>query len=289
MPELPEVETVRRGLQPVLEGAYIRDVDVRRHNLRFPFPAGLAGNITGRQILSVGRRAKYLLITLDDGQVVISHLGMTGSWQIDQQSSGDSFVYARSRKTEHDHFRMRVTQNGRSVQVTYNDPRRFGFLLLSDTAALASHALIRKLGIEPTGNALSGDFLRHAFANRTAPLKSVLLDQSVIAGLGNIYVCEALWRAGLSPMRSAVSLADGGMEAAASGLAQSIRDVIAQAIAAGGSHLRDYVQADGSLGYFQHSFNVYGRENLPCPHCGGAIRRVTQAGRSTFFCENCQS
>lgn len=290
MPELPEVETIRRGLAPVLEGAYICEADVRRKDLRFPFPAGLAGKISGRHVLSVNRRAKYLLIMLDDGQVLVSHLGMSGSWRIDEQVSGGGFVWPRSEKTTHDHFVMQVEQDGDRFRITYNDPRRFGFLLLCSAEELASHPMLARLGIEPTGNMLSAAFLQNAFANKSAPLKAALLDQRIIAGLGNIYVCEALWRAGLSPMRKAATLAvsDAQVQAAASRLAEAIRDVIADAIAAGGSHLRDYVQADGSLGYFQHSFSVYGREKMPCPQCGTPVKRAIQGGRSTFYCEICQ-
>jgi len=290
MPELPEVETIRRGLEPVLEGVHICDVDVRRKDLRFPFPPGFAAKIKGRRVLSVSRRAKYLLIALDDGQVLVSHLGMSGSWRVDEWASGNSFEYPRSGKPAHDHFVMQAGRGGNMFRITYNDPRRFGFLLLCHASELESHPLICKLGIEPMGNMLSGDFLQSAFANKSAPLKSALLDQRIIAGLGNIYVCEALWRAGLSPMRKSAMLASPDMQAkiAASKLADAIRGVIADAIAAGGSHLRDYVQTDGALGYFQHSFSVYGREKLPCPQCGTPVKRIVQAGRSTFYCENCQ-
>lgn len=279
MPELPEVETVRRGLEPVLDGAQIVGAETRRETLRFPLPENLHEKISGRHIISLGRRAKYLLITLDDGQTLISHLGMSGSWRIEQATGG------HAANGKHDHVVLQVVQQGRIFDIIYNDPRRFGFLLLCASDELAEHPLLAKLGIEPTGNTLSGDVLSGIFANKAAPLKAALLDQRNIAGLGNIYVCEALWRAQLSPVRKARTLFETGRAAT---LAASIREVIAQAIAAGGSTLKDYRQADGAPGYFQHKFSVYGREGEACLRCGAPVTRIIQSGRSTFYCAGCQ-
>jgi len=279
MPELPEVETVRRGLEPVLEGARIVKAETRRENLRFPLPENLHGKISGRQIIALGRRAKYLLITLDNGQTLISHLGMSGLWRV-ERAAGEHTVYGK-----HDHVVLQVKRQDGVFDIFYNDPRRFGFLLLCASDELADHPLLAKLGIEPTGNALSGDFLITTFANKAAPLKAALLDQHYIAGLGNIYVCEALWRAQLSPVRKACALGETGK---AEMLASSIRDVIAKAIAAGGSTLKDYRRTDGSPGYFQHNFSVYGREGEACTRCGAPVIRIIQSGRSTFYCAGCQ-
>lgn len=293
MPELPEVETVRLGLQPTLEGATIERVELRRPDLRFPFPPGFADRLAGRRIDALSRRAKYLLFHLDDGTTVISHLGMTGSWRIDATTvGGEAFHSPRSEDGKHDHLQMTLAAAKRRSRVTYNDPRRFGFMLLAEAGALADHPLLRDLGEEPTGNGLSAERLMALFAGKTAPLKAALLDQRLIAGLGNIYVCEALHRAGLSPERAAGTLAKSGQRsrAQAERLAQAIRDVIAEALAAGGSTLRDFVHADGSLGYFQHRFSVYDREGDACatPGCGGIVERIVQSGRSTFFCRRCQ-
>lgn len=296
MPELPEVETVRRGLEPAMAGRRILSVLCRRPDLRFPLPERFAERLTGRRVESVDRRAKYLLLRTDGPEVAIMHLGMSGSFRIhaggeavmDGTTPGD-FAMARSKDAAHDHVVFDLEGGGR---VVYNDPRRFGFMTLADASALHEHPHLAGLGIEPTGNVLSGAFLARAFAGRAAPLKAALLDQSVVAGLGNIYVCEALWRAGLSPLRPAGTLAraDGGPTARAERLSAAIREVIAEAIVAGGSSLRDYVQADGSLGYFQHRFAVYDREGEPCqkPGCRGIIARTVQSGRSSFFCPVCQ-
>jgi len=296
MPELPEVETVRRGLAPTLEGARIVAVDQRRPDLRFPFPADFVPRLTGRTVVSLSRRAKYLIADLDDGLSLISHLGMSGSWRIEAAAGGETpgrFHHERSKAAAHDHVAMEVeTRAGGLSRVVYNDPRRFGFMVFAEPGRLAEHPLIAGLGIEPTGNELSGALLATLFRDKRAPLKAALLDQRLIAGLGNIYVCEALWRAGLSPVRAAGSIAsaNGRSTKSADRLAEAIRAVIADAIAAGGSSLRDYVQADGSLGYFQHSFAVYGREGEPCPkpNCSGVVARVVQSGRSTFYCPSCQ-
>lgn len=296
MPELPEVETVRRGLQPFMEGAKIEKVQQNRADLRFPFPERLAEKITGKRIEALGRRAKYLTIHLEDDQTLISHLGMSGSYRIESEEAETApgqFTYERSKKTVHDHLIFSLSNDqGRKTNIIYNDPRRFGFLVLAQTSRLDEHPLLEKLGLEPTGNFLSGEWLDKAFTGKKAPLKAALLDQSLIAGLGNIYVCEAMWRSGLSPLRSAGSVTTQGGAGfdVADRLASHIREVIADAIKAGGSSLRDYRQADGELGYFQHLLSVYGRENEPCRRegCNGTISRIVQSGRSTFWCESCQ-
>ncbi len=296
MPELPEVETVRRGLQPVMEGARITKVEQRRADLRFPFPAGFSDRLNGRYITALARRAKYLLVHLDDGAVLISHLGMSGSFRIEEggvSARPGAFQHPRSKEERHDHvvFHLERRETG-LARVIYNDPRRFGFMALAEAADLQSHPLLAGLGVEPTGNALDGALLAGLLAGKRAPLKAALMDQRVVAGLGNIYVCEALWRAGLSPRRTAASLAGTGGRATerSKRLAEAIRIVINEAVAAGGSSLRDYVQADGSLGYFQHRFNVYDRAGEPCRKegCSGIIRRIVQGGRSTFHCPVCQ-
>lgn len=289
MPELPEVETVRRGLQPVLEGALVNHVEQRRPNLRFPFPENFVGQLNGRRVTSLGRRAKYLIMHFDQDPVLICHLGMSGSFRVEAGEPIGEFHHARSKNEAHDHVVFHVTDHaGADYKVIFNDPRRFGFMLFSDSQNLNSHQSLASLGIEPTGNSLDGALLANLFAGRKTPLKAALLDQSMIAGLGNIYVCEALWRAGLAPTRSAGSIA--GEPATCEALATAIRNVIAEAIMAGGSSLRDHVQTDGSLGYFQHSFSVYDREGKPCQKtgCTGTVERITQSGRSTFYCPQCQ-
>ncbi len=269
MPELPEVETIRAGLAPRLMGRRILRVDLSRPDLRFPFGAGFAAGLTGRKILDVERRAKYLLIALENGAVLLSHLGMTGRYSFDCESAA------------HDHVALHLDDG---VRLVYNDPRRFGFMELIAPGALPHNRFLKGLGIEPLGNELSGAYLADKFAGRKTPLKSALLDQRVIAGLGNIYVCEALFRAGLSPRRLAGTLKG----ARAEKLARVIRDVLRDAIAAGGSTLRDYAAADGRPGYFQHGFDVYDREGEPCKQCGKKIARIAQSGRSSFFCPKCQ-
>jgi formamidopyrimidine-DNA glycosylase len=297
MPELPEVETVRRGLQPHVEGAFIERVEQRRPDLRFPLPERFVERLSGRTVTAIGRRAKYLTMHLDDGLSVISHLGMSGSWRVEM--GGDAVVpgefhYERSKAEAHDHIVFHLHKpDGERGRIVFNDPRRFGFLLLAEDGHLDEHPSLSGLGIEPTGNVLDAELVSALFRDKRAPLKAALLDQRLIAGLGNIYVCEALWRAGLSPTKlaGAISGPAGKPGVHAERLATSIREVIADAIEAGGSSLRDYVHADGSLGYFQHSFSVYDREGEPCPRaaCGGTVQRIVQSGRSTFFCEGCQT
>ncbi|MDX8462263.1 bifunctional DNA-formamidopyrimidine glycosylase/DNA-(apurinic or apyrimidinic site) lyase [Mesorhizobium humile] len=295
MPELPEVETVRRGLQPVLEGARLVKVEARRPDLRFPFPERFSERLTGKTVTALGRRAKYLTMHIENGPVLICHLGMSGSFRVEATEGGDipgTFHHERSKSTAHDHvvFDVVSPKDERS-RVVFNDPRRFGFMLFAEGAP-DTHPMLAGLGIEPTGNALDGPLLASLLKDRRSPLKAALLDQRLIAGLGNIYVAEALWRAGLSPLREAGTIAGSARKAKEQSgrLAEAIRSVVADAIAAGGSSLRDYVQADGSLGYFQHSFAVYDREGEPCPKpgCSGHIERIVQSGRSTFYCRTCQ-
>ena len=294
MPELPEVETVRRGLQPVMEGARIVSVETRRPDLRFPFPPDFSKRLSGKKIVSLGRRAKYLTAEIEGGPLLICHLGMSGSFRIEAEGAASTpgdFYHQRSKAASHDHVVFHLASpRGKKSKVVLNDPRRFGFMLFAD--ANNEHPMLADLGVEPTGNALDGKLLADLLRGRKAPLKAALLDQTLIAGLGNIYVSEALWRAGLSPRRAAgtIAPANGKAGARAEKLATAIRSVIADAIEAGGSSLRDYVHADGSLGYFQHSFSVYDREGEPCrrPGCTGTISRIVQSGRSTFYCPVCQ-
>jgi formamidopyrimidine-DNA glycosylase len=284
MPELPEVETVRRGLVPVLEGAVIADVTLRRTMLRVPVPADFVRRLVGNRIVRVGRRAKYLLIEMTDGTVVIGHLGMSGHMTIHRG--------APPPPQKHDHIDF-TTDSGFVVRFT--DPRRFGLFLLDHMDTIDSHPLMRHLGPDPLSNAFNGIILAERLAGRATPIKAALLDQRTIAGLGNIYVCESLFRAGLSPRRLARTVKNDRAER----LALSIREVLGEAIAAGGTTLRDHVSPDGELGYFQHRFAVYSKEGEPCPGCicerahtgaqthakpGGGIKRIVQAGRSTFYC-----
>jgi formamidopyrimidine-DNA glycosylase len=292
VPELPEVETVRRGLEPVMTGTTIQDVEVRRPDLRVPFPPRFAERLRGRRVLGLGRRAKYLLADLDDGEVLVMHLGMSGSFRIEDDAHvrlpGD-YHHFRSKNAAHDHVVFRLS-NG--AIVTYNDPRRFGLMFLTSRTDISAHRVFAGLGPEPLGNELDGLRLAALLHGRRTSLKAALLDQRIVAGLGNIYVCEALNLARLSPRRIAATLGrgDGRASRRAERLAQAIRDTIAAAVEAGGSSLRDYVRADGELGMFQHSFRVYDRAGVPCPTggCRGVVERIIQSGRSTFFCPHCQ-
>jgi formamidopyrimidine-DNA glycosylase len=291
MPELPEVETVRRGLAPVMEGASFTKVEQRRGDLRVPFPGGFAKKLTGRKVESVGRRAKYLTIDLDDGRVLVMHLGMSGSFRIEAEGGTKptaAYYHAKSKLTAHDHVVFHMSSG---VRIVFNDPRRFGLMDLIPRKDLAQSKHFRGVGIEPLGNELDGAFIATAFAGRKAPVKASLMDQRLIAGLGNIYVCEALWLARLSPDRKAGTLATktGKPTAAANRLAEAIRWVLHAAIKAGGSSLRDHIRATGELGDFQHEFKVYDQEGEPCLRKdGGVIRRKVHSGRSTFYCPVCQ-
>jgi formamidopyrimidine-DNA glycosylase len=291
MPELPEVETVRRGLTSVMRGARIEKVELRRTDIRFPFPDAFAKRLTGRRILELGRRAKYLLFELDSSETLIAHLGMSGSFRTERTvvSTPGKFHHERSKDPKHDHVVL-VLDNG--WVVTYNDPRRFGFMDIGPTGALDQHPRMRGLGAEPLAPEFDAHALAKLFAGVRTSLKAGLLDQKRIAGLGNIYVSEALFRAGLSPSKPAGILANarGGPTKAATAVAKAIRDVLEEAVEAGGSTLRDHRQANGELGYFQHVFKVYDREGLPCTRnsCRGTIARITQSGRSTFYCSKCQ-
>ncbi len=289
MPELPEVETVRCGLAKVFEGGVFAKVDLARGDLRFPFPKNFPARLKGRRVVALERRGKYLLARLDDGATLLMHLGMSGSFRIDHgKPIGEPYI-PRGRDPAHDHV---VFHFESGPCVTYNDPRRFGYMLLLSPQERETHPLLKDLGAEPLSAELNATSLASALKGRAAPLKAALSDQKTIAGLGNIYVCEALHRAGLSPLRPARSLvsASGRATRALTRLTQAIKDVLAEAIEAGGSSLRDHRQTDGALGYFQHSFRVYDREGAACPRkgCTGTIARIVQAGRSTFYCPVCQ-
>jgi formamidopyrimidine-DNA glycosylase len=277
MPELPEVETVVRGLRPQLEGRRLARVEQHRPDLRFPLPQDFAARLTGRRVERIRRRAKYMLLDLDDGQVLLCHLGMSGRMVIVERGHGGG----RPPLDRHDHV-VFVTEAG--TEIRFNDARRFGIMDLVAAAALEAHPLLRALGPEPLGNDFSGPVLAAALKGRRSPIKAALLDQQVVAGLGNIYVCEALFFAGLSPRRLAYTVQGNRAEK----LAAAVRQVLTRAIEAGGSSLRDYVQTNGELGYFQHQWAVYGREGEPCRTCGGPVRRMVQGGRSTFYCSACQ-
>jgi formamidopyrimidine-DNA glycosylase len=292
MPELPEVETVRRGLQPGMEGARFVRVEARRPDLRFPFPQNFTKRLEGQTVSGLGRRAKYMLADLSSGEVLLMHLGMSGSFRVvhgsDENAPG-KFHHVRGKLSQHDHVVFHMS-NG--AIVTFNDPRRFGYMRLIARAALNQDPMIEALGPEPLGNAFDGAMLAAACAGKKTSLKAALSDQKVVAGLGNIYVCEALHRAHLSPKRRASTLArqSGAPRPYANALADSIKAVLNEAIRAGGSSLRDHRRTDGDLGYFQHAFRVYDRagEKCPTPKCGGTIKRIVQGTRSTFFCPVCQ-
>ncbi len=288
MPELPEVETVRLGLLAAFEGARFTRVERRRADLRFPFPDDFVARLEGKRVRALTRRAKYILAALDSGETLIMHLGMSGSFRIDSASPG-AFHQKRSGAEKHDHVVFTLSSG---TVVSYNDPRRFGFMLLARSSGLSEHKLFRDMGVEPLSAEFDAVVLAKLLAGKRAPLKAALLDQRLIAGLGNIYVCEALHRAGLSPRREAGSIAPAraGPGAKVKALASAIPAILREALAAGGSTLRDHRQTDGSLGNFQHRFAVYDREGAPClkPLCKGAIKRIVQSGRSTFYCSICQ-
>ena len=292
MPELPEVETVRRGLQPVMEGFRIVTMEVRRKDLRFPFQRDFSARLTGQTVTGLGRRAKYLMADLGSGDVLVMHLGMSGSFRVikdDTQDTPGQFHHPRAEERAHDHVVFHMSSGARIV---FNDPRRFGYMKIIARRALDEEPLLRGLGPEPLGNEFDAAMLARACAGKKTSLKAALLDQRVVAGLGNIYVCEALYRAHLSPRRLAATLATKKGETTdhAKRLVGAIHAVLNQAIKAGGSSLRDHRQTSGELGYFQHSFQVYDREGEKCQTagCTGVVKRFTQNGRSTFWCPKCQ-
>ncbi len=285
MPELPEVETVRRGLEPALAGVRLARVEARRPDLRFPLPDGFVQRLTGARIERLERRAKYLLAPLDRGDTLVMHLGMTGRFEVEdgRRRAPGGFVQAVPPDPKHAHI---VFETEPGARVTYYDPRRFGFMHLIPTGEVETHPWFAGMGPEPLGPGLTTDHLAAAFKGRKQGAKTLLLDQRIVAGLGNIYVCEALHRAQISPAKPAGKIARTKLP----GLITAIREVLDEAIAAGGSSISDYADAQGALGYFQHRFRVYGREGEACPTpgCGGVIRRTVQAGRSTFHCPRCQ-
>ncbi len=287
MPELPEVETVRRGLAPAMEGARFVKVEVRRGDLRWPLPKDFAKRLQGQKVEGLGRRAKYLMADLSSGEVLLMHLGMSGSFRIGEGVRPGVYYHERAKSTAHDHVIFHMS-NGATV--TFNDPRRFGSMKLLLRTKLEQEPLLRALGPEPLGNEFDAAMLAKACAGKKTSLKAALSDQRIVAGLGNIYVCEALFRARLSPKRRAATIADrnGKPNERAAALVEAIKAVLNDAIAAGGSSLRNHRRADGTLGDFQHHFLVYDREGKPCPNCKGTVKRLVQGGRSTFYCPSCQ-
>ncbi len=287
MPELPEVETVRRGLVPVMEGRVIAQAQVNRADLRWPFPERMAERLTGARILALRRRSKYILADLSTGETLLVHLGMSGRMLISAPEAGRAVLgewhHAHPAPEKHDHVVFDIEGGAR---VTFNDARRFGAMDLMATAQAEAHPLLAVLGPEPLGNVFDETYLVAKLRDRNTPIKSALLDQHVVAGLGNIYVCETLYRARIHPATKAGKLT----KRQVSGLVPIIREVLTEAITAGGSSLRDYRQADGELGYFQHSFQVYGREGEACltAGCGTSVARLVQSGRSSFYCPSCQ-
>ena len=292
MPELPEVETVRRGLQPVMEGSKIVKAEARRKDLRFPFQKDFAARLDGQVVTGLGRRAKYLMADLESGDVLLMHLGMSGSFRVvkdEESKTPGKFHHPRAEDRAHDHVVFHMSSG---ASIVFNDPRRFGYMKIIARKALEQEPLLKGLGPEPLGNEFDAAMLAQSCADKKTSLKAALLDQRVVAGLGNIYVCEALYRAHLSPRRLAATLATRKGEPAdhAKRLVTSIHEVLNQAIKAGGSSLRDHRQTSGELGYFQHSFQVYDREGAKCQTegCSGIVKRFTQNGRSTFWCPKCQ-
>jgi formamidopyrimidine-DNA glycosylase len=290
MPELPEVETVRMGLLPVLEGHKLTHVETRRSDLRVPFPPDFARRLTGRTVARLARRAKYLLAHLDDGETLVIHLGMSGRMSVyaeGRERKLGQYVYeqapADAGRGKHDHV---VFETDAPARIVFTDHRRFGLMILVKSDEIDMHPLFKGLGPEPLPDEFDAVYLSRALKGKRTPIKSALLDQRVVAGLGNIYVCEALFRAGISPRRSAATIPGKRTQP----LVRDIKAVLKEAIKAGGSSLRDYAKADGALGEFQHRFAVYDRKDAPCPRksCKGIVRRIVQAGRSTFYCPTCQ-
>jgi formamidopyrimidine-DNA glycosylase len=293
MPELPEVETVRKGLEPILVGNAFARVEQRRKDLRFPLPKHFAERLKGRTVEALDRRAKYLLARLDDGEVLVMHLGMTGRLSIDH-ANGEAetpgrFVHSQAGPPKHEHI---VFHLGDGATIRYSDARRCGLMDIVSADGLSSYALFKGLGVEPLSASFTPEWLATKLKGKATSIKAALIDQRLIAGLGNIYACEALFRARISPKRLAGTLATktGKATQKTKALVDSVKAVLEDAIKSGGSSLRDYKRADGSLGEFQHRFNVYGREGKPCARkgCGGTVRRIVQGGRSTFYCPTCQ-
>ena len=299
MPELPEVETVRRGLVPAMDGARFTKVEVHRGDLRWPLQKDFAARLEGKTVTGLGRRAKYLLVDLDSGDVLLMHLGMSGSFYVFDEKAErakgrkggtpGNYYHERSQHVGHDHVVFHMSSG---AVATFNDPRRFGFMKIVAREKLGDEPLLSRLGPEPLGNAFDAAMLASACKGKKTSLKAALLDQRVVAGLGNIYVCEALYRARLSPKRLASTIASraGAPNERAEHLVDAVRAVLNDAIKAGGSTLRDHRLTDGELGMFQHNFRVYDREGEKCrtPDCGGTVKRIVQNGRSTFFCPKCQ-
>jgi len=283
MPELPEVETVRRGLEPAMEGQRFAKVEVRRGDLRWPLPKDFARRLTGNTVTGIGRRAKYLLADLSSGDVLLMHLGMSGSFHVFREKDRQlgRYHHQREKHVAHDHIVFHMSSG---ATVTFNDPRRFGSIKLVPRAKLDDEPLLKRLGPEPLGNAFDAAMLARACRGKKTSLKAALLDQRIVAGLGNIYVCEALYRARLSPKRMASTIADRKAEP------NERAGRLNEAIENGGSSLRDHRRTDGDLGMFQHNFRVYDCEGEPCrtPGCGGTVKRIVQNGRSTFYCPACQ-
>ena len=282
MPELPEVETVRRGLQPSMQGGVIKQADVNRPDLRWPFPDDMAKRLTGTTVLALRRRSKYLLVDLSTSETLIIHLGMSGRMTVSGDPLGQ-FHHEHPAREKHDHVVFHMENGSR---VTFNDARRFGAMDMCRTPMVDDHWLIRDLGPEPLGNEFNAGYLAEKLRGKKSPIKTALLDQRIVAGLGNIYVCEALYRAGISPLRLAGKVSN----KRTADLVPIIRDVLSEAIEAGGSSLQDHRQVNGELGYFQHSFKVYDQESQQCGNegCDALIRRVVQSGRSSFYCPKCQ-
>jgi formamidopyrimidine-DNA glycosylase len=287
VPELPEVETVRKGLEPYMSGHIIKAADIRRPDLRWPFPDNMAERIMGKRVERLRRRSKYILCDLDSGETLLIHLGMSGRMTISAPEKANDilgdFQNLHPALEKHDHVVFDMDNHARII---FNDARRFGAMDLLDTKTAEQHKLLASIGPEPLGNSFDEAYFVNAIKGKNTPIKSALLDQRIVAGLGNIYVCEALWRTGISPLIKAGKLS----KLQASVLVPAIRSVLNDAIAAGGSSLKDYRQTDGELGYFQHSFAAYGREGEPCSkkECKGTIKRVVQSGRSSFYCPKCQ-